>query len=49
MKLSEHVACVGERKRAEKIWVGKPEGRRTLEKHNHNLEDNIKLHLKGTE
>lgn len=48
-ELPEHVARIGEMKRAKKGWVRKPEGRKPIRKYIHILKDNIKLDLKGTE
>jgi hypothetical protein len=38
-------AHIGERRCVYRVWVGKPEGMRTLGRHNHRWEDNIKLNL----
>jgi hypothetical protein len=41
-----HIACVGERRNAHKILVGKPEGKGPLGRLGHRWEDNIKMDLK---
>ena len=40
-----HVACMGKRKGACKVLVGKPEGRNPLGKPSRRWEDNIKIYL----
>jgi hypothetical protein len=40
-----HVACMGERRGAYRALVGKPEGRKPLERPRHRWEDNIKMDL----
>ena len=40
-----HVACMGERRGAHSILVGKPEGKRPLGRPRHRREDNIKTDL----
>jgi hypothetical protein len=40
-----HVACMGDRRRAYRILVGRPEGRRSLGRPRCRWEDNIKMHL----
>jgi hypothetical protein len=44
-----HVACIGEKRNAYMILVGKPEGKRPLERPRHRWEDNIKMDLRETE
>jgi hypothetical protein len=41
-----HVACMGERRGAYRALVGKPEGRRLLERPRRRWEDNIKMDLR---
>jgi hypothetical protein len=41
-----HVACMGERRGAYRILVGRPEGRRPLGRARRRLEDNIKMDLR---
>jgi hypothetical protein len=43
LRWAEHVACMGERRGAYRALVGKPEGRRPLEKPRHGREENIKM------
>jgi hypothetical protein len=38
-----NVACMGEKKNAYRIFVGKPEGRRPLGRPRHRCKDNIKM------
>jgi hypothetical protein len=42
LRLTGHVACMGERKCACRVLLGKPEGRRPLERPRHRWEDTIK-------
>jgi hypothetical protein len=42
-----HVVCMGERKNVYKVFVGKPEGKRTLGRLRHIRDDNIKMDLWG--
>jgi hypothetical protein len=49
MKWTGHVARMGKRRGAYRILVGKPEGRRPLGRARRNVEDNIKMNLRGTE
>ena len=37
------ILCMGERSGAYRVLVGEPEGKRPLGKHQHRLDDNIKL------
>jgi hypothetical protein len=43
MRWVEHVARMGEARGAYRILVGRPEGRRPLERPRHRWEDNIKM------
>jgi len=45
VRRERHVAHVGERRGACRVLVGKPEGKRPLERPRHRWEDNIKLDL----
>jgi hypothetical protein len=45
MKWAEHVACMGERRSAFRVLVGKPEGKRPLGRPWRTWEDNIKMDL----
>jgi hypothetical protein len=45
MKSTGHVARIREKSNACKIFVGKPEGKRTLGRHRHSWEDNIKTDI----
>jgi len=45
MKWVGQVTCMGERRSAYRILVGRPEGRRTLGRPRHGWEDNIKVYL----
>ena len=45
MKWVGQVACMGERRSAYRILVGRSEGRRTLGRPRHRWEDNIKVDL----
>jgi hypothetical protein len=45
LRRARHVACMGERRGAYRALVGKPEGRRPLERPRHRWEDNIKMDL----
>jgi hypothetical protein len=46
MKWEGHVAYMGTRKNEFKILVAKPEGKRSLRKPRHRLEDNIRIDLR---
>jgi hypothetical protein len=46
MRWAGHVARMGEVRGAYKILVGRPEGRRPLERPRHRWEDNIKMDLR---
>ena len=45
MRYAGHVACMGERRVAYRVLVGKPEGRSPLGRPRHRWEDNIKMDL----
>jgi len=45
MRCVEHVACMGERRGAYSVLVGKPEGERPLGRPRCRWEDNIKIDL----
>jgi hypothetical protein len=45
MSWVEHVACMGERRGAYRILVGRPDGSRPLERPRRRWEDNIKINL----
>ena len=45
MRWAEHVARTCERRGVYRVFVGKPEGKRTLERLRRRLEDNIKMDL----
>jgi hypothetical protein len=42
---AEHVACMGERRVANRVLVGKPEGKMPVGRPRHRWEDNIKMDL----
>jgi hypothetical protein len=44
-----HVARLGEKRNAYRIFVGKPEGKRPLGKSRHKWVDNIKIRWGGTD
>jgi hypothetical protein len=46
MRWAGHVACMGDRRGAYRVLVGKPEGRRPLGRPRHRWEDNIKTDLR---
>jgi hypothetical protein len=46
MRWAGLVACMGKKMNAYGILVGKPEGKRPLERHRHRWEDNIKMDLR---
>jgi hypothetical protein len=46
LRWTEHVARMGERRSAYRALVGKPEGRRPLERPRRRWEDNIKMYLR---
>jgi hypothetical protein len=46
MKLAEHAARMGEKRKAYWILVGKQEGKRPLGRHRCRWEDNIKINLR---
>jgi hypothetical protein len=45
MRWAGHVARMGEKRNAYRIWVGKPEGKRPLGRPRHRWVDNIKTDL----
>jgi hypothetical protein len=45
MRWAGHVACMGEKRGAYRILVGRPEGRRPLGRPRHRWKDNIKMDL----
>jgi hypothetical protein len=45
MRWAGHVACMGERRGACRVLVGKHKGRRSLGRPNHRWEGNIKMDL----
>ena len=46
LRWTGHVACIGERKGAYRVLVGKAEGRRPPGRHSRRWEDNIKMDLR---
>jgi hypothetical protein len=44
--MAGHAACIGEKRNAHRNLVGKPEGKRQLERPGHRWEDNIKMDLR---
>jgi hypothetical protein len=46
MRWAGHVARMGKRRNGYRIWVGKPEGKRPLERPIRSWEDNIKIYLR---
>jgi hypothetical protein len=46
MKCARHVTCVGEKRNAYRILVGKPEGKRPLGRPKRRWEDNNKMDLR---
>jgi hypothetical protein len=47
MSWAEHVACMGEKRGAYRVFVVRPEGRRPLGRPRRIWEDNIKMNLQG--
>jgi hypothetical protein len=45
MRWAGHVACMGNKRNAYRILVGKPEGKSTLGRIRHRWEDNIRMDL----
>jgi hypothetical protein len=43
MRWAGHVACMGEGRDVHRVFVGRPEGNRPLERHRRRWEDNIKM------
>jgi hypothetical protein len=48
MRWAGHVACMGEERKVYKVLVGKPKGKRPLERPRHRWEDGIRKDLKET-
>jgi hypothetical protein len=46
MRYAGHVARMGDKRNAYKILVVKPEGKRSLGRHRHSWEDNIKMDIR---
>jgi hypothetical protein len=46
MRYAGHVACLGEKRNAYRILVGKPEGKRPVGRPRRRWEDNIKMDLR---
>jgi len=46
MRWAGHVACMGERRSAYRILVGKPDGKKPLRKPRRRWEDNTKMYFK---
>jgi hypothetical protein len=46
LRWAGHVACMGERRGAYRVLVGKPEGRRPLGRPRRRWEDNIKMDIR---
>jgi len=44
-----HVTCMGERRVADRVLVGKPKGKRPVGRPRHRWEDNIKMDLQEVE
>jgi hypothetical protein len=47
MRWAGHVACMGEGRNVYRVLVGKPKGKRPLERLRHRWEDGIKMDLRG--
>jgi hypothetical protein len=45
MKWAGHVVCIGEERKVCKVVVGKPKGKRSLERPKHKWEDGIRMDL----
>jgi hypothetical protein len=45
MRWAGHMARMGEGRGVHRVLVGRPEGKRPLERHRRSWEDNIKMHL----
>jgi hypothetical protein len=45
MRWAGHEACIGDRRGAYRVSVGRPQGRRPLGTPRHRWEDNIKMHI----
>jgi hypothetical protein len=48
MRWAGHIACMGEIRNAYSILLGKPEGRRPLERPMRRRDGNIKIYIKET-
>jgi hypothetical protein len=48
MRWAGHVACMGTKRNAYRVSVGRPEGKRLLRRLGHRWEDNIKMDLRET-
>jgi hypothetical protein len=48
MRWVGHVACIGEGRNVYRVFVGKPRGKRPLERPRHRWEDGIKMYLRET-
>jgi hypothetical protein len=46
MRWAGHVACMGEERRVYRVLMGKPDGKRPLERPRHRWEDGIRMDLK---
>jgi hypothetical protein len=46
MRWAGHVACMGEERKVYSVLVGKPEGKRPLERPRHRWEDGIRMYLR---
>jgi hypothetical protein len=46
MRWAGHVTCMGDKRNAYRVLVGKPEGKRPLRKSRRRWEDNIKINLR---
>jgi len=46
MRLAGHVACIGERRGVDRVWVGKPEGKGQLGRARRKWEHKIKIFWK---
>jgi hypothetical protein len=47
MRWVRQMAHVGEGRNVYRVWVGKPDGKRPLERPRHRWEDGIKIYLRG--
>ena len=46
MRWAGHVACMGKKRGATRVLVGRPEGKKALRRHRRRWEDNIKKILR---